>query len=75
MHYRTSPSLNAMSGRAYGTSSTMGDTRDLSRFTEAQDADYPTALAELRRGRKQSHWIWYILPQLRGCRLFCVRSK
>lgn len=38
----------------------------LDRFLVAQSADYATALAELRRGRKESHWIWYVLPQLRG---------
>jgi uncharacterized protein (DUF1810 family) len=39
---------------------------DLDRFLTAQTDHYQTALAELRRGRKQSHWIWYVLPQLRG---------
>ena len=39
---------------------------DLSRFHIAQRSDYQTALAEIRRGRKESHWIWYIFPQLRG---------
>ena len=38
----------------------------LDRFLDAQSAQYETALAELKRGRKQSHWIWYVLPQLRG---------
>ena len=38
----------------------------LHRFLDAQAAQYETALAELRRGRKQTHWIWYVLPQLRG---------
>ncbi|MDQ6625180.1 MAG: DUF1810 domain-containing protein [Verrucomicrobiota bacterium] len=41
----------------------------LQRFHEAQaspHAGYETALAEIRRGRKTSHWIWYILPQLAG---------
>ena len=42
------------------------DPFDLQRFLDAQVRDYPTALAELRRGRKRSHWIWYVLPQLRG---------
>ena len=40
--------------------------QDLSRFTEAQRRDYPTALREIRGGRKQSHWMWYIFPQVRG---------
>ncbi|MBR2215963.1 MAG: DUF1810 domain-containing protein [Selenomonadaceae bacterium] len=38
---------------------------DLSRFTKAQERDYLKALAEIRAGHKQSHWIWYIFPQLR----------
>ncbi|MEZ5933366.1 MAG: DUF1810 domain-containing protein [Alphaproteobacteria bacterium] len=39
---------------------------DLARFTEAQAPVHPTALAELEAGRKRSHWMWFILPQLRG---------
>ncbi len=39
---------------------------DLSRFLRAQKNDYETALAEIRAGRKRSHWIWYIFPQLKG---------
>lgn len=35
-------------------------------FNAAQDADFATAIAELRAGRKTSHWIWYIFPQLTG---------
>lgn len=41
----------------------------LARFHEAQAdprAGYDTALAEIRRGRKTSHWIWYVFPQLAG---------
>lgn len=41
-------------------------TYDLQRFRDAQERDYATALAELRQGRKRSHWIWYVFPQLRG---------
>ncbi|MBR3624586.1 MAG: DUF1810 domain-containing protein [Selenomonadaceae bacterium] len=37
---------------------------DLSRFLKAQERDYDTALAEIKTGRKTSHWIWYIFPQL-----------
>jgi uncharacterized protein (DUF1810 family) len=42
--------------------------RDLARFTEAQDAGgtYPRALAELRAGRKTSHWMWFVFPQIAG---------
>ena len=39
---------------------------DLSRFTKAQEQAYSTALSEIRNGRKQSHWIWYIFPQIEG---------
>ena len=39
---------------------------DLNRFLEAQETDYPVALREIRNGRKTSHWMWYIFPQLRG---------
>ena len=42
------------------------DTFDLDRFVFAHDADYATALTEIRAGRKRSHWMWYIFPQVRG---------
>ncbi len=42
------------------------DSYDLHRFVEAQESNYLQALAELRAGRKQSHWSWYVLPQIRG---------
>ncbi len=42
------------------------DTFDLARFTDAQAGVYETVLAELRAGRKRSHWIWFVFPQLRG---------
>ena len=38
----------------------------LDRFKKAQEADYTVALEEIRGGRKRSHWIWYIFPQLKG---------
>lgn len=38
----------------------------LHRFVDAQDGVYDTVLAELRTGRKRSHWIWFVFPQLRG---------
>lgn len=43
----------------------MSDPHRLSRFVEAQDRDFATALSELREGRKRSHWMWYVFPQLR----------
>ena len=39
---------------------------ELQRFRDAQDGVIDTALAELRRGRKQSHWMWFVFPQLAG---------
>jgi len=39
---------------------------DLDRFLSAQDGTFEIALEELRAGCKQSHWMWFILPQLRG---------
>lgn len=39
---------------------------DLQRFLKAQERDYETALKEIRNGRKLSHWIWYIFPQVKG---------
>ncbi len=38
----------------------------LQRFLDAQETAFPRALAEVRNGRKESHWMWYIFPQLRG---------
>ena len=42
------------------------DPHDLRRFTDAQDGAFETALAELRAGAKQSHWMWFVFPQLAG---------
>ena len=46
----------------------MTDSYDLTRFVRAQDAGdtYLHALAELRRGRKTSHWMWFVFPQIAG---------
>jgi uncharacterized protein (DUF1810 family) len=41
-------------------------TFDLDRFRGAQERDFERALGELQAGRKRSHWIWYIFPQLAG---------
>ena len=43
-----------------------GNPFNLDRFVEAQAKDYASALAELRAGKKLTHWMWYVLPQLRG---------
>jgi uncharacterized protein (DUF1810 family) len=42
------------------------DPYDLQRFVEAQAANYADAIAELRAGRKRTHWSWYVLPQIHG---------
>lgn len=47
---------------------------DLKRFLDAQQTDYEIALAEVRKGRKKSHWMWYIFPQIQGLG-FSVTSK
>lgn len=39
---------------------------DLERFVRAQERTYQTALAEIRGGRKRSHWMWYVFPQIAG---------
>lgn len=44
----------------------MDDPFRLRRFVDAQDAVYDRVLAELRRGEKRTHWMWFIFPQLRG---------
>jgi uncharacterized protein (DUF1810 family) len=44
----------------------MTDCFDLQRFLDAQSSVYPRVLAELRRGQKQSHWMWFIFPQIAG---------
>ena len=39
---------------------------DLNRFIEAQERSYFNALSEIRNGKKQTHWMWYVFPQIRG---------
>ena len=42
------------------------DPFDLARFERAQDDSFQTALAEISAGRKRSHWMWFVFPQIRG---------
>lgn len=42
------------------------DPHDLDRFVQAQQPDHERALSEIAAGRKRSHWMWYVFPQLRG---------
>jgi uncharacterized protein (DUF1810 family) len=45
---------------------TSDDPYNLSRFVAAQEGVYETALEELRRGAKRSHWMWFVFPQVAG---------
>jgi len=38
----------------------------IERFVKAQESDYACALQEIKNGRKRSHWMWYVFPQLKG---------
>ena len=42
------------------------DFNSLDRFVKAQELAYPIALQDIKKGKKRSHWMWYIFPQLRG---------
>lgn len=44
----------------------MGDPFNLQRFVDAQQGTFELALRELRAGSKQSHWMWFVFPQLNG---------
>ena len=44
----------------------MIDSFELQRFIDAQEGVFETALAELRAGRKQTHWMWFVFPQIAG---------
>lgn len=58
----------------------MADEKSLDRFVEAQTLIYKTALGEIQRGAKRSHWMWYVFPQIAGlgrsstARHFAIRS-
>jgi uncharacterized protein (DUF1810 family) len=53
----------------------------LQRFLDAQQRDYENALSEIKNGRKRSHWMWYIFPQIHGLgfsetsRFYAIRNK
>jgi uncharacterized protein (DUF1810 family) len=55
-------------------SATADDPHDLMRFVQAQASTFAQALAEIQRGRKSSHWMWYIFPQFDGL-AFSATSK
>ena len=56
------------------------DQYNLNRFIEAQMVTYEGAMLELARGRKDSHWVWYIFPQIEGLgnsdtiKLYAIKS-
>jgi uncharacterized protein (DUF1810 family) len=58
----------------------MNDGFDLDRFVQAQEVDYAQAFAEIEGGRKRTHWMWFIFPQLDGlgssstARHFAIKS-
>ncbi len=58
-----------------------GDAHDLARFVQAQEGVYDRALAEVRAGRKRSHWMWFVFPQIEGLgfsptsRLYSIKSR
>lgn len=58
-----------------------GDPYDLNRFVEAQEGVYEQTLAEIRGGRKRSHWMWFIFPQIDGlgssptARRYAIKSR
>ena len=58
----------------------MTSANNLSRFIEAQDGVYEIALGEIKNGRKMSHWMWFIFPQIKGlgysetARFYAIKS-
>ena len=59
---------------------TQADPHNLQRFVDAQQDQFDSALAELRAGAKQSHWMWFVFPQIAGLghsptsRFYAIRS-
>jgi uncharacterized protein (DUF1810 family) len=54
--------------------SAFDDPYDLARFVDAQASDYDRAISEIRKGQKETHWMWYVFPQFDGLG-FSPRSK
>jgi uncharacterized protein (DUF1810 family) len=59
----------------------MNDSLPLQRFIDAQATTFDKAISELRAGRKQTHWMWFVFPQIRGlgrsetARYFAIASR
>ena len=51
------------------------DINSLERFVRAQELAYPIALQDIKKGKKRSHWMWYIFPQLRGLGMSSMAHK
>ena len=57
------------------------DRYDLGRFVNAQQVNYANALSEIRSGKKHSHWMWYVFPQIAGlgnseyAKLYAIRDR
>ncbi len=51
------------------------DPYDLQRFVAAQEGVYEQALSEVRRGRKTSHWMWFVFPQLYGLGMSAMSQR
>ena len=49
-----------------GNQNIKNNKKNLERFIEPSNLDYEIALKEIKNGKKKSHWIWYIFPQLKG---------
>lgn len=70
-----------MSSNESSAAGTDPDPFDLRRFVDAQEGIYDEVLAELRAGRKRSHWMWFVFPQLAGlglsstARFFGIASR
>ena len=54
---------------------TAADPFNLQRFVDAQESTYETARGELAAGRKRSHWMWFIFPQIRGLGLSSMAQR
>ena len=53
----------------------MNDPHNLQRFVDAQDRVFDQVCSELREGRKRSHWMWFIFPQIEGLGHSHIASK
>lgn len=53
----------------------MNDPFDLDRFVRAQAETYDTALSELRSGRKRTHWMWFVFPQIKGLGMSAMAQR